>query len=75
MREPCPSTYSSHIPELKHLASPEREEVVEPAVFSLPTALRCLLTLSGVVLPTAGVALALSPTLGRWVAYAYLPIG
>jgi len=67
--------FSSQIPELKHLPSLEREEVVEAAVFTLPITLRGLLTFAGVVLPSTAVALGLTLILGRWVAYAYLPIG
>jgi len=65
----------SQIPELKHLPSQEREEIVEAAVFSLPITLRGLFTFSGIVLPLTAVAFALYLTFGRWVAFAYLPIG
>lgn len=66
--------FSSQIQELKHLPSQEREEVVEAAVFSLPITLKGLLTFSGVIMPITAVALALSLILGRWIAYAYLPV-
>jgi hypothetical protein len=67
--------FSSQMPELKHLPSQEREEIVEAAVFGLPITLRGLLTFAGVGLPMTAAALALSLALGRWVAYAYLPLG
>jgi hypothetical protein len=67
--------FSSQMPELKHLPSLEREEIVEAAVFSLPITLRGLLTFSGVILPMTAFAFALSLILGRWVAYACLPVG
>jgi hypothetical protein len=67
--------FSSQMPELQHLPSAEREEIVEAAIFSVPITLRGLLTFSGVVLPLTAIILALSLTLGRWVLYAYLPIG
>ncbi len=63
------------MPELKHLPAPDREEIVEAAVFSLPITLRGLLTFAGVVMPMTAVAVAFSLALGRWVAYAYLPVG
>jgi hypothetical protein len=37
--------------------------------------LRSLLTFSGIVMPMTAVAFGLSLILGRWVAYAYLPVG
>jgi hypothetical protein len=67
--------FSSQMPELKHLPRPEREEVVEAAVFSLPITLRNLLTFAGAVMPPTAVAFCVSLVLGRWVAYAYLPLG
>jgi hypothetical protein len=67
--------FSAQMPELKHLTSLEREEIVDGAVFSLPITLRGLLTFSGVVLPVTAVAFGLSLVLGRWVAYAYRPLG
>ena len=67
--------FSSQMPELKHLPSLEREEIVEAAVFGLPITLRGLLTFAGVVMPMTAVAFALSVILGRWLAYAYLPVG
>ena len=67
--------FPSQIPELKHLGSLEREEIVEKAVFSLPISVRGLLTFFGVVLPLTALAFGLSLVLGRWVAYAFLPIG
>lgn len=67
--------FSSQTPELKHLPSEEREEIVEAAVFSLPITVRGLLTFAGIVLPMTAVAFTLSFALGRWVAYAYLPVG
>jgi hypothetical protein len=67
--------FSSQIPELKHLPSQEREEIVEAAVFSLPITLRGVLTFAGIVMPMTALAFGLSLVLGRWVAYAYLPIG
>jgi hypothetical protein len=67
--------FASQVPELKHLPSREREEVVEAAVFAPPITLRGLLTFAGIVLPLTAVAFGLSLVLGRWVAYAYLPVG
>ncbi len=67
--------FSSQMPELKHLPCQEREEIVEEAVENLPSTLRNLLTFLGVVVPVTGVAFRLSLLLGRWVTYAYLPIG
>jgi hypothetical protein len=66
--------FSSQMPELKHVPSLEREEIVEVAVFSLPITLRNLLTFAGIVLPLVGMASALSD-LGQWVFFAFLPIG
>jgi hypothetical protein len=67
--------FPSQMPALKHLPSLEREEIVEAAVFSLPITVRGLLTFAGIVLPLTAVAFHLSLLLGRWVAYAYLPVG
>lgn len=67
--------FSSQIPELKHLPSEEREEIVEAAVFRMPITVRSLLIFAGIVLPMTAVAFALSLVLGRWVACAYLPVG
>jgi hypothetical protein len=63
------------MPELKHLPAPERGEIVEAAVFSVPITVRGVLTFAGILLPLTAVALGLSLVLGRWVAYAYLPVG
>ena len=62
------------MPERKHLPSPEWEEIVEAALFSLPITLRGLLTFAGVVMPMTAVAFGLSLVLGRSVAYACLPV-
>jgi hypothetical protein len=67
--------FSSQMPELEHLPSPEREEIVEAAVFSLPITLRGLLTFAAVIMPMTAVAFAISLVLGRWVGFALLPIG
>jgi hypothetical protein len=67
--------FSCQVPELKHLPCDEREEIVEAAVFGIPTTVRGLLTVSGVVMPTTAAAFGLSLVFGRWVVYAYLPIG
>jgi hypothetical protein len=67
--------FSSQLPELKHPPGLERESIVEAAVFGLLITLRGLLTFAGAVLPMTCVAFGLSLVLGRWVAYAYLPVG
>jgi hypothetical protein len=67
--------FSSQMPEVKHLSSDERDEIVEAAVFSVPITVRGLLTFAGAVMPLTAVAFALSLVLGGWVVCAYLPVG
>ena len=52
--------FASQVPELKHLPSLKREEVVEAAVFSPLITVRGLVTFVAIVLPVTGVAFALS---------------
>jgi hypothetical protein len=65
----------SQIPELKHLPSLEREDLVDAALFSVPLTPRSLLAFCGVILPFTAVGVALAFALGPWVAYFWLPLG
>jgi hypothetical protein len=66
---------AGQVPELRDVPQDRREEIVEAALFSVPITPRNLAVVSGVLLPGTAAAFGLSLVPGRWVAYAWLPLG